>query len=396
MTAAPEIHGTCDDRLSKIEDAFARNFEDHGEVGASVAVMIDGEQVVDLWAGHADAERTQPWERDTIANAFSCTKGMVSTCLARLLGEGKLDPDEPVATYWPEFAQAGKEGITVRLLLSHQAGLSALTDLLPMGGIMDWDSVTEALAKQEPWWEPGSKHGYHAVSFGHLAGELVRRISGKSVGAYFREEIAEPLDVDFHIGLEADEMSRVSSVIPAEIPQPDLNDPLVKAFMDPTSVTFKSFFMCPDMFQPNFANTPEWRAAEIPGANGHGNARALSRVYGALARGGELDGVRVATSEAIDRATREEANGDDAVLIGLKMRIGLGFQLPVPGWELGRNANSFGHGGAGGSLGFADPDARIGFGYVMNKLIFGQDRANPQDRVDQRWPTLVGALYGSL
>ena len=390
MTTTLEIHGTCDSRFNGVKDTFARNFDDHDEVGASVAVMIDGEPVVDLWAGHADAARTRPWERDTIANVYSSTKGMVATCIARLIGEGRLDVDEPVASYWPEFAQAGKQDISVRLLLSHQAGLPAVANVLPVGAIFNWDVVTDALAKQEPWWEPGTKHGYHALTFGHLAGELIRRVTGKSVGSYFRDEIAEPLGIDFHIGLPEENEPRVADIVPAPLSDTAGDNALAAALRDPTSMTFKAFLLSPDMMMPNLVNTRQWRAAEIPAANGHGNARALAGVYGALARGGELNGVRVATSEAIERAIRAEASGDDAVLLVMPMRVGLGFQLSIEDWQLGPNPRSYGHGGMGGSIGFADPDAQIGFGYVMNKMIFSEDR------VDPRWPRLVEALYDSI
>jgi len=390
MTTTLEVHGTCDSRFAKVKDAFARNFDDHDEVGASVAVMIDGEQVVDLWAGHADAARTQLWQRDTIANTFSSSKGIVATCIARLIGEEKLDVDKPVAAYWPEFAQAGKENISVRLLLSHRAGLPAVSDVLPMGSIFDWTTVTDALAKQKPWWEPGTKHGYHAVTFGYLAGELIRRVVGRSVGTYFREEIAEPLGIDFHIGLLEEHDPRVADIIPPPVSATAGDNALGEALLDPTSMTFKAFLLSPDMMMPNLMNTRQWRAAEIPAANGHGNARALARLYAALARGGELDGVRVATSEAIERVSREEASGDDAVVLVMPMRVGLGFQLSIADWQLGPNPRSFGHGGFGGSIGFADPDARIGFGYLMNKMTFSAGR------VDPRWQKLAAALYESL
>jgi len=390
MTQTLEIHGICDSRLTSVKDMFARNFADFAEVGASVAVIINGEPVVDLWAGHADAERTRPWERDTIVNVYSSTKGMVATCFTRLIGEGRLDVDAPVASYWPEFAQAGKKDISVRLLLSHQAGLPALADVLSPGDIFKWDIVTDALARQEPWWEPGTKHGYHPVTYGYLAGELIRRITGQSVGTYFRSEIAEPLGIDFHIGLAEEHDPRVAEIIPPPLSEINGQSPLAAALRAPTSMTFKAFILSPDMIIPNLVNTREWRAAEIPAANGHGNARALAGVYAALACGGELNGVRVATREAIERASREEATGVDAVTLIWPLRVGLGFKRSISEWQLGPNPRSFGHGGIGGSIGFADPDARIGFSYVMNKMI------SSDAPVDPRWPRLVEALYDSL
>ncbi len=389
MTTAIEVHGVCDERFRAIERAFADNFATFGEVGAAVAVMVDGEMVVDIWAGHADAARTRAWERDTIVNVYSTTKGMAAVCAHRLVDHGLLDLDAPVAKYWPEFAQAGKEQLPVRYLLNHRAGLPALRDFVPPGSLYDWDFMTVALAKQEPWWEPGTKHGYHALTFGWLVGEVVRRITGKSLGTYFRDEVAEPLGLDFHIGLAAEHDARTAAMIPAPIPPPGEGNPIVEMLSKPGSMQFKAFVMSPDLMNPGHANTREWRAAEIPSANGHSDARALARLYGALARGGELDGVGVLSPPAIDQAIVEQSYGEDAILL-LPTRIGLGFMLTMPEMQLGPNERVFGHPGMGGSIGFADPDARVGFGYVMNKMLL------PPDLIDPRWPSLIDALYDSL
>ena len=389
MTTAIEVHGACGERFRAVERAFADNFSTHGEVGAALAVMLDGAMVVDLWAGHADVSQARAWERDTIANLFSTTKGMAAICAHRLVDRGMLDLDAPVATYWPEFAQAGKEQLPVRYLLSHRAGLPAVRGVLPPGSLYDWDTMAATLAKQEPWWEPGTQHGYHALTYGWLVGEVVRRITGKSLGAYFREEVAEPLGLDFHIGLAAEHDARTAAMIPAPIPQPGEVSFLTEIISKPESMPFKAFVMSPDLMNPGLANTREWRAAEIPSANGHGTARALARVYGALARGGELDGVRVLSQAAIEQAIVEQSRGPDAVLL-LPTRFGLGFMLTMPEMPFGPNKRVFGHPGLGGSIGFADLDARVGFGYVMNKMIL------PPDLVDPRWPPLIDALYESL
>jgi CubicO group peptidase (beta-lactamase class C family) len=388
MTTAIETHGACDSRFSAVKDAFAENFAAYGEVGAAVAVMVDGEIVVDLWAGHADAARTRPWERDTIVNVYSTTKGMTTICALRLVDQGLLDLDAPVAKYWPEFAQAGKEKLPVRYLLSHRAGLPAVKEILPKGSLFQWDTMTAALARQEPWWEPGTKHGYHALTFGWLVGEVVRRISGRSLGAYFREEIAELLSLDFHIGLAAEHDARTAEIIPGA-PTPDEMKRFAELMSDPQSMAAKSIFNPPDMMQPGHANTRQWRVAEIPAANGHSNARALARAYGALARGGELDGVRVLSQEAIDRAIVEQSDGPDAVL-GQPYRFGLGFMLTIPEHPFGPNPRAFGHTGSGGSLGFADLDAKVGFAYVMNQM------GTFSGLEDPRWPPLAEALYKSL
>jgi CubicO group peptidase (beta-lactamase class C family) len=379
------IDGTCDSRFRGVQDAFAENFSRHGEVGAGVAVTVDGKPVVDVWAGHADAARTRLWMRDTIVNVASTTKGLTAICAHRLVDRGLLDLEAPVASYWPEFAQAGKAAIPVHFLLSHRAGLPAIDTPLPTEAFYDWDQMTRALAAQEPWWKPGTQHGYHAFTFGWLVGEVVRRITGKSLGTYWREEVADPLGLDCHIGLSSEHDARVAEFIPIPPGLPDLEQefaknagPMVqKALNNPPKTVA-------DM------NTLAWRRAEIPAGNAHTNARALARVYGALACEGDLDGVQVLSPESIARARTEQASGPDAVLFGLPSRFGLGFFLPLEGmasWS--PSASAFGHPGAGGSLGFADPEARVGFGYVMNQMQAGMPP-------DPRALRLVDALYASL
>lgn len=385
MTTAVEVHGRCDAAFSRVRDAFAANFADFDEVGASLAIVVDGKTVLDLWGGHADAARTLPWEQHTIVNVWSTTKGMTAACAHRLADQGRLDIEAPVATYWPEFAQAGKGDIPVHWLLSHQAGLPAISAPLPVGSFFDWDTMVHALEKQEPWWEPGTKHGYHAFTYGWLVGEVVRRITGKTLGAYFREEIAEPLGADFHIGTPAECDPRIAEIIPPEIP--DLSKPnlLMKMLSDSESVAFKTIANPPDIMNMGIANTIEWRRAEIPGANGHGNARSIARVYAALARGGEIDGARIMSPEAIERGIVEQASGPDEVM-GVDLRVALGWMM----MPLGPNPRSFGHSGAGGSLGFADPDAKVGFGYAMNRMI------QEETVVDRRWEPLIDAVYSCL
>lgn len=392
MTTAIAIEGTCEARFQGVKGAFAQNFADYGEVGAAVAVMVDGRMVVDLWAGHGDPGRTRRWERDTIANVFSTTKGITAICALRLVDEGRLELDAPVAKYWPEFAQAGKEELPVRFLFNHRAGLPAIREVLPSGAMYDWVKMTSALAAEAPWWEPGSKHGYHAVTFGHLLGELVRRISGKTLGTYLKDEVAGPLGLDVQVGLPAADDARTAEMIPISPEEIEGRDtPLAKAIADPGSVTFKALYNPPDLILPGTVNSRAWRAAEIPAANGHSTARALARLYGALARGGELDGVRVLSKEIIDRARVEESYGEDAVLVGLPSRFGLGFMLDLPDYRIVPQGDIFGHPGAGGSIGFADPENGVGFGYVMNKMIIA-----PEYFVDPRWRTLIDATYAAL
>src|SRR5271168_718602 len=217
---AVKIEGTCDPKFSRVKDAFAENFEKRSEVGAAAAVVLDGKSVVDIWGGHADKAATRLWTRDTLVNVYSTTKGVTAICAHRLVDKGLLDIDAPVAKYWPEFAQAGKDKLPVRFLLSHRAGLPAIRKTLPPEALYDWKTMTDAIAAQEPWWVPGTKHGYHAITYGWLVGEVVRRASGKTLGTYFRDEIVAPLGLDAHIGLDAKHDSRISNIIPSPPPKP--------------------------------------------------------------------------------------------------------------------------------------------------------------------------------
>ena len=385
---AVKIEGTCDPKFNRVKDAFAENFEKRGEVGAAAAVMLDGKSVVDIWAGHADKEKTKPWARDTLVNVYSTTKGVTAICAHRLADKGLLDIDAPVAKYWPEFAQAGKDKLPVRYLLSHKAGLAAVRKTLDEDALFKWDKMTTALAEQEPWWEPGTKHGYHALTFGYLVGEVIRRITGKTPGTYLRDELAGPLGLDLHIGLDAKNDARTGDMIPTPPPAPGEPNLFAEIMKDTESVTFKAFMNPPGGMRPGLVNTREWRAAEIPAANGHTTARSLAKLYGAVARGGELDGVRVMSKEQVAQCSIEQSNGPDALLI-LNTRFSLGFMMSQPGASIGPNAKSFGHPGAGGSLGYADPEAKIGFGYTMNKMHAGL-------LIDARATALIDAVYASM
>jgi CubicO group peptidase (beta-lactamase class C family) len=381
------IEGTCDARFARVREAFADNFESRGETGASFALALDGRLVVDLWGGWADKARTRPWTRDTIVNVYSTTKGLTAICAHRLAGEGRLELDAPVANYWPEFAAKGKGAIAVRALLNHRAGLPAIRKPLQPADLYDWQTITGALADEEPWWEPGTRHGYHAITFGYLVGEVIRRVAGKSVGNYFRDEIATPLKIDAHIGLDAREDGRVAQMIGAPPPAPGDFNLLEEVAEHPDSVTAKTF-MNPLVLSMAIANSRGWRGAEIPAANGHTNGRALARLYGALARGGELDGVRVMESREIPACHIEQSRGPDAVLL-IPTRFSSGFMLSQQNEEMGPNASAFGHPGAGGSLGFADPEAKLGFGYAMNRMGGGI-------LLDPRAKSLIAAAYESL
>lgn len=387
MSTPIELNGTCDARFVAVREAFLDNFTTFGETGAALALVVDGTPVVDIWAGHRDRARTQPWTPDTIVNVYSTTKGMTAICANRLADQGKLDLDAPVAKYWPEFAQAGKEQLPVRYLLTHQAGLVALREFLPPEAVYQWDTMASALAAETPWWEPGTQHGYHALTYGWLVGEVIRRVTGQSVGRYFREAIAGPLGADFHIGLAEAEESRVSLLIPPPPPTQEQMDLFAEILKDPSSMLAKAFINPPLPMEAH--RTREWRAAEIPAANGQTNARALARIYGVLAAGGGNNGHTVLSPEAIVRASTRACGGSDAVL-PLHTCFGLGFMLSTPTEKMGPNPETFGHGGMGGSMAFADPVAKVGFGYVINEMHAGLWL------IDPRAAALIEAVYESL
>lgn len=383
MSDPVPVDGHCDPRFASVREIFEKKVASD-EVGAAIAFTLDGELVVDLWCGYTSKDRTEPWARDTIVNTYSTTKGMTALIAHRLVEQGRIDLDARVADYWPEFAQAGKQDIPVRWLLSHQAGLPAVRETLPPETLYDWDAMCDALAKTEPWWKPGEQHGYHPVTFGFLVGEVIRRVSGRTVGELFREDVARPLGADYHIGLPASEHHRVSDMIGSLAPPREgakteggkpavrLKGPLadfMRDMVDPTTMVGAAFNN--PHIKAGQHNSKAWREAEIPAANGHGNARALARIYGGLARGGEIDGVRLLEPESIARARREQVQGPDATLAKMPMRYGLGFMLRSDFMPLSPSENAFGHPGAGGSIGMADPDAKVGFGFVMNKMSQG-------------------------
>jgi CubicO group peptidase (beta-lactamase class C family) len=382
------IDGTCDPRFARVREAFAENLEQRNEYGAAVAVTVGGRAVVDLWGGYADKARTRRWTRDTLANVFSTTKGLTAICAHRLAGQGKLELDAPVARYWPEFAQNGKEHITVRQLLNHSAGLPAIRQRLKAESYYDWNYMVGLLAAEQPFWTPGAKHGYHAITFGWLVGEVIRRIAGKSIGAYFRDELARPLGLDCHIGLNAADDERCAEIRQAPPPAPGEFNLFEYATKNRDSLTAKVFLNPSNGLSSEVVNSRAWRGAEIPAANGHTTARALARLYGALACGGAVDGMRAMAPEAIANCYHEEFYGTDEVL-KITTRFSNGFMLTQPNAQWGPNAHVFGHPGAGGSLGFADPEAQVGFGYTMNKMGSGII-------VDPRARALFDAVYASF
>ncbi len=351
------IAGQCDARFEAVRTAFADNFETQGDVGASVAVVWNDEVVVDLWGGYTDAGRTQAWERDTITNVWSTTKTMTALCALILADRGEIDLHAPVAKYWPEFAANGKEGIEVRHLLSHTAGLAGWRAPVTIDDVLDWDRATSLLAAQEVWWEPGTASGYHAITQGHLVGEVVRRVTGKSLGRFFADELAGPLGADFHIGLDASHFHRVANVIPPSAP--------LAASIEPDSLA--ASMMRNPQLSADVAWTDAWRRAEVPAANGHGNARSVARVQSVLSHGGSVDGTRFLSAAGCESVFERQSSGADLVL-GVPLTFGIGYGLNSPETPIGINPRTCFWGGWGGSLVVNDLDARMTIAYMMNKM----------------------------
>ncbi len=389
------ITGECQSRFALVREEFERNFAERGEVGASVCVTVDGETVVDLWGGVADPATGRAWERDTIGVVWSCTKGAAAVCAHMLVARGQCSLDAPVSSYWPEFAKHGKEAITVRMLLAHQAGLAAFREPIPDDGYCDWDLIAGRLADEEPLWEPGARHGYHALTFGHLVGEIVRRVSGRSIGTFFREEVAEPRGIDLWIGLPAAHEPRVAPTLPAEPPAPGTEIPSFYrvAMTDPTSVGALVLMNSGSVFASGWIDTRDAHAAELPAFGGIGNARALAGMYRTLAIGG--DGLVDAEELAVMGAVVSATSVDATMLVPTRWSTGFAKSVDNsaggPGDRDGviLSEEAYGHVGMGGSIGFVDPRARMSFGYTMN-------RQGMSVGLDARGQSLVDAAYTVL
>ncbi|WP_236232846.1 serine hydrolase domain-containing protein [Pseudomonas tohonis] len=380
-----QTQGYFDLRFEKVRDQFAALFDDPQERGAALCVQVGGETVLDLWAGVADKDGQEAWQTDTLLNLFSCTKTFTAVAALQLVGEGKLELDVPVARYWPEFAAAGKERITLRQLLSHRAGLPAIRQPLPAEALYDWQAMTTALAAEEPWWTPGEEHGYAPITYGWLAGEVIRLADGRGPGESIAARIACPLGLDFHVGLDDAEFHRVAHIARAKGNMGDASaQRLLKCMMsEPTALSTRAFTNPPSIMTST--NKPEWRRMQQPAANGHGNARSLAGFYAGLLDGQLLD------SALLAELTREHALGDDRTLL-TRTRFGLGCMLDQPDvanatYGMGRLA--FGHPGAGGSIGFADPEREVAFGFVTNTL-------GPYVLMDPRAQLLARTFAGCL
>jgi CubicO group peptidase (beta-lactamase class C family) len=362
MTEPTHVQGHCQPRFEALRQLFAANIASGADLGASLAVTLDGEFVVDLWGGWADEARTRPWTADTVTNVWSTTKMMTSLTALLLVDRGELDLDAPVARYWPEFGAAGKGGIQLRHLMSYNSGVSGWEQPVTMADLCDREKTTALLAAQAPWWQPGSGSGYHALNYGHLVGEVVRRITGQSLGAFFSQQIAQPLGADFHIGLPASEFGRVSNVVPP----PPL--PFDFSALDPASVMFKT--LSNPLPDASASWTDGWRKAEIGAANGQGNARSAARIQSVLAGGGEVDGIRLLSPRTIDKIFEVQSHGVDLVL-GVPIKMGVGYGLPIPELPYIPDGKVCFWGGWGGSLVIVDCDRRMTFSYVMNKMAPG-------------------------
>lgn len=394
-TATAVVSGTCDPRFAAVRRELERNLAERGEVGAAVHVLVDGEPVVDLWGGSVDAERSAPWDGDTLVVVYSCTKGATALSAHLLIDRGELDLDAPVGHYWPEFAANGKETVTVRMMLNHSAGVPAFRERLPDGksgsarACCDWDLMTQLLADEEPWWEPGTRNGYHMLTFGWTVGELVRRVSGRSLGSFFAEEIAGPLEADFFIGLPDEHAGRLAPIIQPR-PDPDNLSRFTEVLLDDPDSLQRLAWLNTGGFDPT---DPDVLRAEIGGGGGVASARGLARVYAPLAAGG---GDLVSAAAISRMAEVSVATGVDATLL-LPTRFGLGFMKSMnnrrrPVGERDSavlSSSAFGHVGAGGSIGFADPACGLSFGYAMNAMGNGI-------LLNERGQSLVDATYRAL
>ena len=381
----PSVDGFCDPEFSELEDIFSKAVKSGFDDGAGFSLEVEGKEVLNLWGGFSDRERQKIWKKDTLVNVFSVTKAMTSTCALQLIESGKLNPNALVSDYWPEYACAGKENTKVIDFLTHRAGMFGFQSPLPKDSWEDWDMIVDKLAKQKPIREPGTTQGYHAVTFGYLVGELVRRIDGRSLGKYFKEEIADKFDIDFIIGLTDEDINRCADLLllsgkPNPLIQLVLSLPnwllpkqiqIVKETLNSKEYA-KAFLEIMEAAEDetvssDYPNSYSWRKAEIPAANGHGTASGIAKFFGILSSGGIRDGQRILKSETIKDATTPKTIGPDVVLFQAPYKFGLGYQIDAPFSPIGMKDGMFGHTGIAGATGFADLNHKVGFGFTNNR-----------------------------
>jgi CubicO group peptidase (beta-lactamase class C family) len=380
------VDGRCDAAFAAVRDEFVANFAERGELGAACCIAVEGRVVADLWGGWADADRRRPWGRDTIVDAYSVGKPVIALAVLQLVGRGTIDLDAPADRWWPEL-RAGQRGATVRDLLCHRGGVPAIREPLTNDALWDWGAMCRAIAATEPWWDPGTRHAYHSNTYGHLAGELARRVDGRMPGTWLREQVADPLGADLAWGLDRTDQARCADVAWEIDMEAGAERFLADAKTDEQRMIALGYFNPPGYASAGVVNTSRWRAAQVPSVNLHASARGVARVYVALAAGGTVDGVTVCDRDVLAEATRPQSEGWCPVL-EREATFGLGFQPTRPDRPFGPNPGSFGHFGTGGALGFADPAAGVAFGYVMNSV---RPRwQSPRNRA------LVDALYACL
>jgi CubicO group peptidase (beta-lactamase class C family) len=373
-----------DSAFEPVRQAFINNFHEHAENGASVCVTVQGRTVVDLWGGYADPAKTRSWDENQLVNAFSVGKGVTAVVAAQCVSRGELSYDTLVSSVWPEFGGHGKESVTLRDLLGHRAGLPAIRRRMAPGSMMEWSVMSDALAAERPWWTPGSAHGYHVNTFGFLVGEIIRRATGLTVGQLIARDIATPLHADIYLGAPDHLHPRMADF---EWPGEPMAEEEPAGLTEDQLMQINTYYNPSGLSGAGVVNSAPWRRAEMPSTNMHASARGVSSLYTALAHGGSHSGVHILPTDVLNEAVQEVSHGDDVVL-GRVSRFAHGFQIPIPERGFGPNPEAFGHYGAGGSVGFCDPVATVGFGYVMNQM--GPRWQNPRNKA------LIEALYSCL
>lgn len=384
LTRSTPIFGTCDDRFVTVRQAFVENFARHNEIGAAVCITVDGHRVVDLWGGFSDIQKRNTWTADHLVNVFSVGKGITSILAAQCVDRSELSYNQLVSDIWPEFGCHGKEALTVRDILGHKAALPAIRNTLSPTAMYDWRIMTDALAAEKPWWDIEGRHGYHVNTFGFLVGELLRRVTGKTVGQLLHERIAQPLEADVFLSVPKNSHHRIAEF---DWPYPPSDAVDTSGLTQDQLMQYNTYNNPPGMSGSGTVNTAEWRQAEIPSTNMHGSARGVCAIYTDLAATSANRTDKLVSQHVLNEAVTEVSNGSDMVL-QRDSRFAHGFQIPIPERGFGPNKLAFGHYGAGGSVGFADPTAQVGFGYVMNQM--GPRWQNPRNRA------LIDALYQCL